>query len=139
MKDLKIFKSDQRNSSQKQGKNRGSSNAEKKERLNTENLINHKAGLSAFLTMNETDDGIIPSSYTLSSDNSLFVTQSFVFDYRLVSNACYLVIYVSFALSVFVLAQSSYLNRRKMNFVRFCAGQCLQLLLLCTYAISTES
>lgn len=77
-----------------------------------------------YRTINQTDDGNIPSSYALPSDSSFFVTQSFVFDPREVSQDAYTVYYILFALAVFILLQSAYINGRKMHFVRFCADGC---------------
>jgi hypothetical protein len=82
------------------------------------------------VTMNQTDDGSIVSSYSLPSDNSVFVRQSIAFDPTLISSDLYILRYFSFALAAFVILQSSYLNGRKMNYIRFCSDACAVFVIL---------
>mmetsp|Transcript_12515 Transcript_12515/g.12130 ORF Transcript_12515/g.12130 Transcript_12515/m.12130 type:complete len:345 (-) Transcript_12515:324-1358(-) len=73
--------------------------------------------------MSETDDSI-PSSYSLPSDNTFFVTNTFSFDPRGIHPDLFTCYYILFALAIFILWQSWYLNGRRMHFVRFCADGC---------------
>mmetsp|Transcript_15745 Transcript_15745/g.15100 ORF Transcript_15745/g.15100 Transcript_15745/m.15100 type:complete len:384 (-) Transcript_15745:108-1259(-) len=68
---------------------------------------------------NNSSRDAIKYSYTLESDNSIYVMNSLVFDFSLFTYASYWVAYASIVFGSLVLVHSSIINKRNLNFVRF--------------------
>lgn len=67
--------------------------------------------------MNITDDAILIKSYSLPSDNSDWVMNSFVFDHNLYTKTFVSLNYILIAFCGFIIIHSAYLNGRNVNYV----------------------